>query len=202
MYFGIVGVIASFGAYEIARTTLHGSIEYSIILWTIVVGAEDLLRTWFVVNATRRGMLVITSALAFSIAASFLETVAQLHDLVLVAVYTTLEEEAEVHEFYRAFFSSYVVSLVTLCLYFIRPVVHFLLCVSMYEAWKMRRWLIYSLLIASHIALDVAIDRMVGRDPINSTVPIFVLTLLFMLLLLASMWWMRTAAKQRSASSF
>lgn len=183
----------------VADTAPWDSLQPSIIYFIVALCIEDSIRTWFVTSRVRRGVSVIVSSLAFSIAISFVEIAISLSRLIIAATNGTYEGMIEGGvEAHSLFFSSYSGPLVTLIIDITRPLDHFLLCISMYYAWCIRGFVLYSALVMSHIAADVILDTIWSRDPLNY-VPLLGISLLFTALLFLATLWIRAVARRHSA---
>jgi len=185
----VLGIVANLAPW--------GSFQRAIIFFTVTVCIEDFTRTWFVVRQVRNDISLAVVSLAFAIAISFVEMATEL--LIIVSTYDTFRAAADGGvEVYDIFFSSYSGPLAMIGFDVTRPIDHFLLCMSMYYAWQMRHWFLYSALVLSHIVLDLIIDRIWNRDPLNSYVPILGISLLFTMLWCLATFWIRATAKRRS----
>jgi len=175
-----------------------GSLTFTVIFVPLFVCFEDFIRTWFVGSRVRRHASVAASSLAFAVVASLVEIVVQTSNLIAATTRKALELPVTGDvEFFDAFFSSYAVPLAAVGLNAIRPGIHYLLCVSLFYAWRVRRWSIYAALIATHAAVDVAIELVAETHPVNYPISAFGIAVIFALLLFAATLWIRAITKQR-----
>lgn len=184
--------------YGIDDLTPPGSLTYTFIAVPIFVCIEDFTRTWFVASRVRKTASLMASSLAFAAVASLVEIVVQTSDLIVAAAYMALELPVNGDvEFFDAFFSSNSTPLATVGINAIRPVIQYLLCVSLFCSWQLRNWLIYATLITSHVALDVIVELQADNDHVNYPVPVLWIVLLFALFLCAATLWVRANAQQQ-----
>ena len=172
---------------SVGNATPWESFFGTVIFYTAVLCVEDFTRTGFVANRVRNGVSVAASSIAFAVAISSVEILAGLlHSII------SFQDQREV---YDLFFSSYFGPLAMVALDITRPVDHLLLGISLYYAWLMRRWIVYSALLISHICLDLFVDMMWYKDHMNSYVSILGVSLLFTMLWCLATLWIRNAAK-------
>ncbi len=194
-----MGLFVSTLWYGIADLAPLGSLKHALIFGPIFVCIEDFTRTWFVASRVRKAASIAASSLAFAAVASLVEIVFQTSDLIIAAGSKALglAVSGDV-EFFNAFFLSYSAPLATVGINGVRPVIHFLLCISLYCSWQQRSWIVYAILITSHIILDVIIELLADSDHVNYPVLGLGISLFFALFLCAATLWIRANAKQQA----
>lgn len=171
------------------------SIHRTLVFYAIVLCAEDVARTWFVATRVQAGARLVTSALAFATTISLVETGLQFYGWIVAAAQSA-GLMASPDEGPDPLFTSGFETFGLLALCSLKPVSHFALCVSLYYAWRIRYWAVYSAIVSAHIAFDVAVvelpDRVVGSFPAT----ILAVNLLFTGVLCLAAFWLRVAANR------
>lgn len=166
IYTILVGIISSEIAKFLSRISTQNEIISISILWAFVVISEDTLRTWFVNNNVIREISVKRVSVSFAIAASLMELIVQLYDLLAYAFGNYSVAEGEYEGYYIWFFSSDIAMISTIIIYAIRPFIHYFLCILLFNLFQWNNKYLYSLVIILHIVVDIIIAILVISDPV------------------------------------
>ena len=180
--------------FELARP---GSLERTLVSWTIAICVEDFARTWFVARSAQKRIAVVTASLAFAMIVSLIETSDQMFGLMQAAAYQAFEAQANAQEGGGSTFSSYADALAVLTLCALKPFGHFALCIGLYYAWRLRSIILYTALVAAHLGFDLAIGWLPDYDPSAVTLMSLAIDVPFTAFLCISAYWIRLAARRR-----
>jgi hypothetical protein len=184
----------------VANIAPSNSSQHTLIKLIVILSVEDIIRTWFITTSVKNGNSLTLASLSFAIAISFVEILDEILSFIWVAAYLTPEmDNGGDLEFYDLFFLTASGPLITILIDITRPIDHFLLCIAMYYAWRMRNLFIYFSLVISHIALDFAVTTIWNKDPLNSYLLILGVSLLFTALFCLATLWIRATAKRSLA---
>ena len=167
-----IGILASFLASAAAGLVHGDSIHRSLVFFSVIVIIEDALRTTFVVEKNHGNIPASKSALAFAVSISFTEMILQIYNLIIAASAMVLNADGEgVNHGYGLFFSSPIALVATIAQYGVAIIVHYLLCILLFNFWKARKYLLLGSTITAHIFVNIIIDA-INTDVTSAAVPI------------------------------